>query len=113
MAGINYNFNFEWLSKNLNNFMAPTTGTEEVVIFNNLLASNLSTRIVNKSFKLTIDDLDVAFFEIEDIVSVDIKGSNLTISLGNHESIILSFINTVQCGLAIVKLETALNGGTI
>ncbi len=109
----NIDFNFEWSTKPKNTTNNGVTVPAETLVFESLTSNSLKTRIAGKTIKLFVSGVDVAYFEIENINSIELKGSNITIYFGNKTANVLKFIDNSEATIASARLEIMLNGGTL
>lgn len=108
----NTDFNFEWSSKPITQ-VTPTPIIVEDLSFESLYANMLKTRVAGKSFSLFLGTSEVAVFEIENITSIDLIGSNIIIYFSNRISTVLKFIDNSESVFAEANIEIMLNGGTV
>jgi len=111
MAIVDKDFNLKWYKRLGVRINLPLTA--EVSEYDNLTSFDIQTRIAGKSFKILNNNQQIAVFEIEDISSIDYFNTNVFIYTGNLKIAILSFVNLFEANLAISKLETIMNGGTV
>ena|ERR1019366_865120 len=78
-----------------------------------LVAVDIITDVPKLSVNIILAGVTVAHIILAKVTNWVLSGSQLIIYSQQSDTLILDFINSTESGLALVRFETCMNGGTV
>lgn len=106
-------FDLEWIQKQRPSTIISGTSPDTPTILDGLTSSDVINRIVGQSFAIVVQGLQQAITEINDVTHVEINGRRVIVYNIDSSPLILNFVNKAEAGIAVTRLTTILNGGSV